>query len=77
MPRNDFAVLILSHGRANRVITVDTLRRCGYTGDIYIIIDDMDNDEDEYRKRYGNKVIMFNKRAEAERSDVMDMDDDM
>ena len=76
MPRNDFAVLILSHGRANRVITVDTLRRCGYTGDIYIIIDDMDADEDEYRKRYGDKVIMFNKRAEAERSDVMDMDDD-
>ena len=44
MKRNDFAVLILSHGRANRVITVDTLRRCGYTGDIYIIIDDMDDD---------------------------------
>ena len=77
MPRNDFAVLILTHGRANRVITVDTLRRCGYTGDIYIVIDDMDSDEDEYKKRYGDKVIMFNKRAEAERSDVMDMDDDM
>ena len=75
--RNDFAVFILSHGRANRVITVETLIKCGYTGDIYIIIDDMDGDEDEYRKRYGDKVIMFNKRAEAERSDVMDMDDDM
>lgn len=77
MKRNDFAVFILSHGRANRVITVDTLRRCGYTGDIYIIIDDMDGDEDEYRKRYGDKVIKFCKKAEAERSDVMDMDDDM
>lgn len=77
MKTNDFAVLILSHGRANRVITVDTLRRCGYTGEIYIVIDDMDNDEEEYRKRYGDHVIKFCKKAEAERSDVMDMDDDM
>ena len=77
MPRNDFAVFILSHGRADRVVTVDTLRRCGYTGDIYIIIDDMDGDEEEYRKRYGDKVIQFCKKEEAERSDVMDMDDDM
>ena len=77
MKRNDFAVFILSHGRADRVITVDTLRRCGYTGDIYIIIDDMDGDEEEYYKRYGDKVIKFSKSEEAERSDVMDMDKDM
>lgn len=75
--RNDFAVFILSHGRADRVITYDTLRRCGYTGDIYIIIDDMDDEEQEYRRRYGEKVVKFCKRDEAARSDVMDMDEDM
>lgn len=75
--RSDFAVLILSHGRADRVITVPTLRKCGYTGQIYIIIDDQDNDEDEYYKRYGENVIKFCKNEEAEISDVMDMDTDM
>lgn len=75
--RNDFAVFILSHGRADRVVTVKTLRRCGYTGDIYIIIDDQDSDENEYYKRYGDKVIKFCKEEAAKRSDVMDMDDDM
>ena len=75
--RNDFAVFILSHGRADRVLTVNTLRRSGYTGDIYIIIDDQDDQCDEYRKRYGDKVIVFNKKEQAEKSDVMDSDDDM
>ena len=75
--RDDFAVLILSHGRADRVITVQTLRKCGYTGKIYIIIDDQDSEEEEYYKRYGDSVIKFNKEEAAKQSDVMDQDDDM
>ena len=75
--RKDFAVLILSHGRADRVITIDTLRRCGYTGEIYIVIDDQDDDEEQYYARYGDHVIKFCKEEEAKRSDVMDMDNDM
>lgn len=75
--RDDFAVFILSHGRANNVKTIPTLRECGYTGKIYVIIDDMDDQEDEYRQRYGDSVIKFNKAEEAKRSDVMDGDNDM
>lgn len=75
--RDDFAVLILSHGRANRVVTVPTLRKCGYTGKIYIVIDDQDSDEAEYYERYGDSVIKFCKEEAAQESDVMDMDTDM
>lgn len=75
--RNDFAVFILSHGRADNVITVKSLRESGYTGDIYIIIDDQDSQEGEYRRLYGDKVVQFCKEDEAARSDVMDGDDDM
>lgn len=75
--RNDFAVFILSHGRADRVYTVETLRKCGYSGEIYIIIDDTDKQSEEYYKRYGDHVIVFCKKDEAERSDVMDADNDM
>lgn len=62
MKKNKFAVFILSHGRAENVITVQTLRNCGYTGDIYIIIDDEDKQGDLYKKIYGDKVIVFSKK---------------
>ena len=39
MFREDFAIFILSHGRANNVKTVKTLEREGYTGKWYIICD--------------------------------------
>lgn len=58
-----FAVLILTHGRPQNVITFDTLRRQGYTGEIYIVIDNEDKAADEYRSIYGDKVIIFDKLA--------------
>lgn len=75
--RDDFAVFILSHGRADNVLTMRTLKSSGYTGKIYIIIDDMDDQEDRYYKLYGDNVIKFNKLEAAEKSDVMDSDNDM
>jgi len=60
--KNKFAVFILSHGRADNVITVKTLRDRGYTGDIYIIIDDEDKQGPRYKELYGNKVIVFSKK---------------
>lgn len=72
MENEKFAVLILTHGRANNVITYKTLRRCGYTGDIYIVIDNEDSQADEYRRIYGDKVIMFDKPEIASRFDEGD-----
>lgn len=40
--RNDFAVFILTHGRADNVVTVPAIKKAGYTGKIYFIIDDED-----------------------------------
>jgi hypothetical protein len=62
LPEN-FAVFILTHGRPNNVKTFHTLRRQGYTGPIWIIIDNEDKTADEYRKVYGDKVIVFDKLA--------------
>lgn len=70
--REDFAVFILSHGRAENVITWDTLTRCGYSGKRFVIIDDEDDQEPIYRKLYGDSVIQFCKKEAAERSDTMD-----
>lgn len=74
--RDDFAVFIVSHGRADRVVTVPTLDICGYTGKWYIVIDDEDEQENEYRKRYGDKVIQFSKKAYDGKFDIMDLHND-
>ena len=61
--RNDFAVLILSHGRPNNIKTIKALENANYTGKYYIIIDNEDKTKDEYIKLYGDKVIIFDKQA--------------
>jgi len=57
--RDDFCAFILTHGRPDRVRTYATLQRAGYTGKVFIVIDDEDKAADEYRKRYGDKVLQF------------------
>lgn len=70
--REDFCAFILSHGRPGRVHTYKTLLRAGYTGKVFIVIDDEDKTADEYRKRYGDKVLQFCKREYAEKLDEGD-----
>lgn len=60
-----FCVFILTHGRPDRVITYKTLKSQGYTGLIYIIIDNEDIMADQYYANFGDKVIMFDKEAVA------------
>ncbi len=69
---DDFAVFILTHGRADNVITYKTLQRAGYTGRVYIIIDNEDDQAEKYRQNFGDKVIIFDKAAEAEKTDCGD-----
>lgn len=68
----DFAAFILTHGRPNKVITYKVLRDCGYTGKIYLIIDNEDKTADQYYANYGEQVIMFDKLAVAQRIDEGD-----
>lgn len=69
---DDFAIFILSHGRPDKVITYQTLKKLNYTGDIYVVIDNEDSKESEYRHNYGDKVIVFDKPAIAETFDEGD-----
>lgn len=68
---NDFACFILSHGRADNLYTYNTLRKCGYTGRIYILIDNEDKTADRYYELYGKEVIMFDKKEQAKKTDSM------
>lgn len=72
--RDDFAIFILTHGRANNILTLATLKRCGYTGKWYLVIDNEDKQADEYYRIYGkDKVIMFDKYKKAQEFDTCDI----
>lgn len=66
------AVLILSNGRPDNIKTLKTLDKQGYTGKWYIICDNLDSTLGEYKKLYGDKVIVFDKEVYAKKTDTMD-----
>ena len=66
------AVFILSHGRPDNVITYQTLRKQGYTGKIYIIVDDEDKTLKDYKNNFGDEVIVFSKKDYENKFDIMD-----
>jgi hypothetical protein len=71
MKTNNFAVFILSHGRANNVRTLKTLDDGGYTGETIIICDNEDDQIEDYKK-IGKKVIVFDKEEEMKCTDTED-----
>lgn len=76
MARGKLAVLILTHGRADNMLTDKTLRRHGFTGPIYYVVDDEDKTQSRYHQKYGDAVIVFNKQRYVEATDVANNWDD-
>jgi hypothetical protein len=71
--REDFAALILTHGRPDNVQTLRTLELAGYTGRWYLVVDDEDATRQQYIERFGSdRVITFSKAAIAATMDLAD-----
>lgn len=69
---DDFAVMILTHGRADAVVTDISLMKAGYTGKVYYIVDDLDDQVDRYKELYGEEsVIVFDKMKYWRQLDTM------
>lgn len=66
-----FAIFICSHGRPE-CITVKALRKAGYTGDIYIVLDNEDDTVQQYLHHCRNNthVIYFNKQSYVDHMDI-------
>lgn len=69
---NDFVALILTHGRADKVFTYKTLRDCGYSGPIRLVVDNLDKQLNKYKEKYGSELIVFDKAKVSESCDYMD-----
>lgn len=74
--RDDFAVFILTHGRPDRIYTYKTLEKLGYSGKVYFICDNEDEKIEEYKNRYGEKVIVFDKLKKSKEFDTADVSND-
>lgn len=61
--RNDFAIFILTHGRANDQKTLNMLKENGYTGKWFLVVDNLDEQLEEYQQKYREHVIVFDKLA--------------
>lgn len=72
--RDDFAVFIITHGRAGNISTLAPLKRGNYSGKLYFLIDNEDEQEDEYRRLYGSdNVVVFDKQKAFEECDTMEL----
>jgi len=66
----DFCVFILSNGRPDKVITLKTLKSHGYTGKVYIIIDNEDKTSEKYYSNFGKEqILVFDKSEIAKKVD--------
>lgn len=72
---DDFAVMILCHGRPDNTPTFNTLRKYGYTGRIIIVCDDEDKTLPQYQELYP-EVAVFSKDYVATYMDAMDNSND-
>lgn len=73
MKSKDFCVFILTHGRPEKVYTYKTLKRQGYTGPLFLVIDNEDKTADQYIQKFGrDNVITFDKLAQSKKFDEFD-----
>lgn len=74
---NDFAVFILTHGRPEKQITYNTIKKQGYTGRIVFIVDDEDETVKDLKKNYPkDEIEIFNKKEIAKTFDTFDLSEE-
>lgn len=69
---DEFCIIIISHGRPDDVVTLETLRKAGCTLPTYILIDNVDKTAHRYIEKYREKVFIFDKEKYAKKVDNYD-----
>nr|DAK64733.1 MAG TPA: RfbF-like protein [Caudoviricetes sp.] len=68
--KKDFVAFILTHGRVDKQYTYRSLCEQGYTGRCIFILDNEDEQVEEYKRRYGEEnCYVFDKLAMSKRID--------
>lgn len=72
-----FCIFILSYGRADYIKTYEKIKEAGYTGEIYVIVDDSDEDLNKYKKKFKSELLIFNKEEYMKKVDYMNNNKEM
>ena len=67
-----YAIVIISHKRADDQRTLKSMREANYRGDWYIMIDDQDPQGQKYIENYGDHVVIYDKERQYGLTDSMD-----
>ena len=74
---SNFAIFIMVHGRPDKMWTYHTLRKQGYTGKIFLVADNLDPTVEEYKKIYGDELLIFDKNKSALKTEAGDNTGDL
>lgn len=74
---NNFAIFIMVYGRPEKNLTYKTLKKCGYSGKIYLVGDNTDKTIEQYKLIYGDKLLIFDKLKESLKYDSGDNSGDL
>ena len=70
---NNFCIFVISHGRADKIPTIKTLQKVGYTGKVFIVCDNEDSTVADYQLKHGfENVLIFDKKHYASLVDNAD-----
>ena len=70
MQTKDYCVFILTHGRPDNVLTYQTLQKCGYSGSVFLVVDNEDATANQYISNFGkDRVKVFDKKLAADKHD--------
>ena len=73
MMNKSFCIFIISHGRPDKIVTLRTLKKCGYTGPLFIVCDNEDKTIDKYRANFpSDMIVVFDKPKYAAMVDSCD-----
>lgn len=75
--RDDFAVFIMVYGRPETNLTYDTLKKCGYTGKIFLVGDNTDETIHRYIEKYKDELLVFDKKEVSKKYDAGDNSGDL
>lgn len=54
--RDDTVLFIITHQRAEKQLTLNYLKKAGYSGEIFLVVDNKDKDLEMYKKKYKDTV---------------------
>lgn len=72
MKKNKIAYYVMGYKRANACFSLDLLLKEGYSENVFLVLQDDEEQMEEYRRKYDKYILEYNKREQMLKSEAMD-----